>query len=332
MNGMEIGMCDSKISIIVPIYNAARTLQTCVTSLVNQTNPNIQIILVDDGSTDGSSAICDNWKQTDIRIDVIHQDNCGVSAARNNGLDIAQGEYVLFVDSDDELKHDAVETLTRLALQHSADIIFFNYESIGEQNVTTIPASLGEGPLSQEQALCTTLSPNGSKGFVWNKLFRHSLLGKNPQLRFDETIAFCEDLLFSTQAELRATHFLSTDKVLYRYKYNNESAVHAISKKTTTLSKAFERILPAVRGKARLYCEAQYAVMSMELLYWAYESHDIETQTRSMSTINKFWKSYLAVAHGYPNKTRLRMQLAHLYAPVFCRAWNKLKQFSTKNR
>ncbi len=112
-----------KVSIIVPVYNVEDYLCECVDSLTNQTYADIEIILVDDGSTDKSGKICDEYASKDLRVHVLHKKNGGQSSARNCGLETASGEYVLFVDSDDYITHDAIEKLISSAEKYSADIV-----------------------------------------------------------------------------------------------------------------------------------------------------------------------------------------------------------------
>ena len=113
------------ISIIIPVYKVEPYLRNCLDSIVNQTNRNLEIILVDDGSPDKSGDICDAYAAADERIIVIHQNNQGVSAARNAGLDIAKGDYILFVDSDDWIEQETCEAVLDLALKNNADLVCF---------------------------------------------------------------------------------------------------------------------------------------------------------------------------------------------------------------
>ena len=118
------------VSIIVPVYQVVDYVGVCVESLLRQTYKNLEILLVDDGSTDGSGEICDEYANRDNRIRVIHQENQGLSAARNTGLDQALGEYVAFVDSDDAVLPDFIETLYDLADRYQADIVACAYERV----------------------------------------------------------------------------------------------------------------------------------------------------------------------------------------------------------
>ncbi len=110
------------ISIIVPIYNTRRYIDKCVESIVNQTYKNIEIILVDDGSTDGSDKKCDEWKEKDKRIKVIHKENEGASSARNVGIENAKGKYIAFIDSDDYIDLDIIEALYKRLIETNSEI------------------------------------------------------------------------------------------------------------------------------------------------------------------------------------------------------------------
>lgn len=125
-------MMDKLISIIVPVYNVENYLKRCVDSLINQTYKNLQIILVDDGSKDNCPFICDEYAKTDSRITVIHKKNEGVSAARNRGLDIAEGDYIGFVDSDDYIHPKMYEFLMRAIKENDADLSLVWYDPVYE--------------------------------------------------------------------------------------------------------------------------------------------------------------------------------------------------------
>ena len=123
------------VSVIIPVYNVENYLHECIDSVVNQTYKNLEIILVDDSSSDKSSQICDDYSKNDPRIIVIHKNyNSGVSDTRNAGLKIAKGEYIYFLDSDDYIEKGAIESLLFQAQSHSADMVFFDAEIIGKKN------------------------------------------------------------------------------------------------------------------------------------------------------------------------------------------------------
>ena len=121
---------ESLISVIVPVYNVENYLDKCIESIVNQTYKNLEIILVDDGSLDSSSKICDEWAVKDNRIKVIHKTNGGVSSARNEGLKNANGDFIAFVDSDDWLELNMYEKLISKQKETNTDIVFSGYNMI----------------------------------------------------------------------------------------------------------------------------------------------------------------------------------------------------------
>jgi len=183
-----------KVSIIVPIYNTSTLLDRCIESLVNQSYKNIEILLIDDGSTDSSRQVCAYWAEKDNRVKYIHQENGGLSRARNTGIDNAGGQYLCFVDSDDCVSPFYVETLLESCLENDVKISFCGYTLTDE---TTLPENI-ELPDSQY----TTEIISGYGYFeriythqeiayvvVWNKLYHHSVF---ENLRFTEA-HICED-------------------------------------------------------------------------------------------------------------------------------------------
>ncbi len=121
------------ISIIVPVYNVEKYLRKCIDSIIYQTYQNIEIILVDDGSKDASGQICDEYAEKDARITVIHKENGGVSIARNRGLDIAMGQWILFVDADDILPTDALSYYAEIVTYYEVDMVLGSYVECGEE-------------------------------------------------------------------------------------------------------------------------------------------------------------------------------------------------------
>ncbi len=175
------------ISVIVPVYNRKETLVRCVKSLLDQTFSDLEIILVDDGSTDGSGAVCNALSREDIRIRVIHKENGGVSSARNAGIEAAKGEYLMFMDSDDYAELQMAEKLLKSIGDDDIAICGFHHHYQGRDivRIPNVPGQRGD-----ENFL--SLYGQGFMNMPWNKLYRRELAG-----RFDESLSLGEDLLFN---------------------------------------------------------------------------------------------------------------------------------------
>lgn len=173
------------ISVIVPVYNVKPFLREAVDSLLRQTYADLEIILIDDGSADGSGEICDEYQTQDARVRVLHEENRGLSAARNRGLDVCRGEYIAFLDSDDAFCPDMLETLYRAIQETGADVVECNFalyhdvqrldpESIRSRPVGLAPGMERKGLYSGREALRLCLKQIIG-ACVWNKLFRRYL-------------------------------------------------------------------------------------------------------------------------------------------------------------
>ena len=189
------------ISVIVPVYNRKETLERCVQSLRGQTYSDLEIILVDDGSTDGSGALCNALAREDVRIRVIHKENGGVSSARNAGMEAAKGEYLMFTDSDDYAEAQMAEKLLEGIGGDDIAICGFHHHYQG-RDIVRIPRVPGQS--GEENFL--SLYGQGFMNMPWNKLYRRALAG-----RFDESLSLGEDLLFNLDY-LRRTDGISVVK------------------------------------------------------------------------------------------------------------------------
>ncbi|CAM5185029.1 putative glycosyltransferase EpsJ [Ureibacillus acetophenoni] len=183
-----------KVSIIVPIYNTELYLTDCVRSIINQTYQNLEVILVNDGSKDNSGIICDEFSKFDNRIKVIHKENGGVSSARNMGLDISTGDYIMFVDSDDWIENNAVDKLINIQNQGNFDVVMFGaYFEYTKQNkiVNFILRDEKYYELSKIKSILPSLIKEEKINTLWNKLYKSSLI-KNNKIRFNESLSIAE--------------------------------------------------------------------------------------------------------------------------------------------
>lgn len=258
------------ISVIVPVYNSCAYLKNCIDSILRQTYSDLEIICVNDGSTDGSLRILKELEQQDSRIIVLSQDNAGVAAARNAGLEIAQGEYVAFVDSDDELQPDMYEVLINLAQENGSDITHCGYRKMYLDG--TSKDICGTGQLlvqTADEAICCLLAGERFVSGLWNKLYRTNAIA---DIRFDTQLKINEDTLFNVQAFRRAekTVFIDLPKYLYFERENSACARTASIKKKQDSVKAAEQILALLRNSAPETVAAQRLHYCLTDLYRAY--------------------------------------------------------------
>ena len=211
-----------KISVIVPVYNTARYLARCLDSIAAQTFADWECICVDDGSPDESGAMLDAYARRDARFRVIHQENGGVSRARNAGLDAARGEWIAFVDSDDWVEPETYELAWNAAQTHGADLVQWDYvfEDNGKRIVGLF---LAEGPFSVSKN-ATYFCPS-----MCHKLVLRKLIYDN-HLLFPENIRLSEDRLFSFQCSLLARRAFHLNRALYHYTANASSASHNMTR------------------------------------------------------------------------------------------------------
>lgn len=207
------------ISIICPIYNCEEFLPACLDSILQQNYANLELILIDDGSEDKTLAICNQYAQKDSRIKILIQGHKGTSKARNYGLQVAKGEYMLFVDGDDYIDPDHIEILYARAKEYDADISIgsmtvFDIELNRDITKTYLQSPKTDGLLSKEQAFENMIYRRGFGGEIAAKLFKSSLI-KN--LRFDENETIGEDFSFNCQALHIANKIVFTYDLSYHY-------------------------------------------------------------------------------------------------------------------
>lgn len=213
-------MKGSLISIIVPVYNVEQLLERCVESICSQTYENIEIILVDDGSTDKSGELCDEYAKKDSRIKVIHKTNGGLSDARNAGLEIAMGDYVSFIDSDDWIEKEFHEKLYNALMRYNCDIAGCKYRKC--TSVSEISGNAGNGQVEIYNKLngLSALISETIKQVVWNKLYKREII----EGIFFERGKYHEDEFWSYQILARCNKYVEIDYIGYNY-FQRETSI-----------------------------------------------------------------------------------------------------------
>lgn len=217
------------VTVIIPAYNAEKYLPECIKSIQSQKYQNLEILVINDGSSDRTKQICDDFSATDSRIIEISQENAGVSAARNRGIQMASGEYIQFVDADDVLKPNAIRLLIHCMDRTSADAVCFQYWEFSDKDGAEPPERQNpehhEYTVLNRQSTFRWIHQGIINNNVWALFFRRDFLKAN-QLLFDTTIPFGEDILFIYQAASAMSHLVYLPDRLYGYRNNPQSAVH----------------------------------------------------------------------------------------------------------
>lgn len=219
------------VSVIIPVYNTEKYLFACIDSVLQQIHVSLEIILVDDGSSDNSSNICDNYAKKHDNIKAIHIQNSGPATAKNEGLKLAQGNYIAFTDSDDKMELQMLHKMVSAGYEYNADIICCNYKQIDENgNVSHLNSTNKTYVLDHEEGLIHFFSKNKIYSQCWTKLYKRKMLNdhhieNDPGLRTDE------DFIFNIRAFVHAQKTVIVDEPLYEYTHRENSLAHAYFKK-----------------------------------------------------------------------------------------------------
>ena len=329
-------MKNQTISVIIPVYNVKEYLDTCLDSVKAQTYSELEVILVDDGSVDGSAELCDRYAMQDSRFRVIHQENAGASKARNRGIEEATGNYIAFLDSDDWLEPDAYETLQHLLERENADVAFglgermyrreLNEEPDGETVVLTGKEILDTYILDEVR------HPHMQKA-LWDKLYRREIIG---ELRLPEEIVTGEDGVFNTKVFCRAGKVAFVSQIIYHYRDKRPGNISG----TRVTDRIFQDRIPAMLEQIEDLKRAdrpelaRYKILAfyreLQRLYWKTWCSANPRKKHIMKELYGYFRSrkkeirescrYEGATLGY----RLKME-SFLVSPVFYCLYMKLK-------
>ena len=298
---------NSLVSVIIPVYNVERYVRKCVNSVRRQTYRNLEILLIDDGSTDRSGSICDALAETDSRIRVIHKTYGGPSAARNCGLRIASGKYVAFADSDDYIQPNMIEKLLSAFAQSDVDAAACNYEFVFDNGKKKPHRTFFQTDqlLSGREAVRCLLSEQYFRCYVWNKMFRAELFR---DVVFPEGVIY-EDIITCYRLLAKAKRVLYFHDTLYAYRQHSGS----ITQKSNKSPKDLAEIIRAIREIRK--CEHDDPrVCAFSLLYFKYYFHDL---IKAGAWNDEVYREYIAVYSKcrktlHKSKDILRMDKAEL--------------------
>ena len=232
-------MNTGRVTVVIPVYNVEKYLDRCVSSVVNQTYGNLEIILVDDGSPDRCPQMCDEWAKRDSRIKTVHKQNAGLGMARNTGIDNATGEYICFFDSDDYIEPDTIEECVQMARREFADIVSFGNDRITQEGVVLSkripnpPKTVFSDKEINRMLLPKALSYDPKTGENWYlslsgcfALFSMSLIEQHHWRFVSEREIICEDFYSVLKLYAKAKKIAIVSKIFYHYTVNSASLSH----------------------------------------------------------------------------------------------------------
>ncbi|SLL33525.1 glycosyl transferase [Mycobacteroides abscessus subsp. abscessus] len=260
------------ISVIVPIYNVKKYLNRCLESIVKQTYSNLEIILINDGSTDGSDEICDYYSKYDSRIIVIHKSNGGLSDARNAGLEIAKGSYIAFVDSDDYINIEMIDILYNALIESNCDIAESGYKEVYENTSFISENNNNYSKIyTKKSAIASTIMDSHCRTYVWNKLYKKALW---ENIRFPYGKLF-EDAFTTYKVIEKTSKIIKIDKDLYYYFQRENSIVNSkFSIKKLHHCEALEEMLEFIERNYPDLCSLVIIKFYSECLHYLQELID----------------------------------------------------------
>lgn len=268
---------NNKVSIVVPVYNAEKYLAECIDSLLAQTYDNIEIILVDDGTKDSSGKICDEYASDHKNIKVIHKENTGAGLARNTGMEIAEGDYIAFVDSDDYADKTLIESLMNAIIKNDADTAFGGFKKVDDFHNVLFEKSYGNEIFSGEdcykKCFKRMLGSNPGKHdalkiSTWNSLYSMKIIRENNLKFVSERIFLSEDILFCEEYYKYSKKTVIIDNSCYNYRYNPNSLTW--SYKTNQFKKTNDFYTEMENRVKKNFSDSKEAVQRLQCRYFIY--------------------------------------------------------------
>jgi len=308
-----------KISVIVPVYNVEKYLVRCLNSIVNQTYKNLEILVVNDGSTDNSGEIADDYAKKDSRIKVIHKVNEGLSSARNVGLRNFTGKYVGFVDSDDWIESNMYEVLHKQIFEHNTQIsvasFFTATDTISTPRINLV--KIPDGVLTAEKMLEYVFRLDLYNAFhivVWNKLYSADIFNRH-SLMFDESIKFAEDALFTPSVLLTAGCtgvYICTP--LYHYYQRPNSLISSLSVEPKFhVLNAINMLIPMLEGRGNnmlVTCaKKEYCYQASLIVDLCIKVRDFKHLKKAQVEMGRYFHEYYEITIANPERIERIKQL-----------------------
>ena len=305
---------NERISVVLPVYNAEKYIRDALVDLTNQLYRDIEIIVIDDGSTDGSASIIQDFKENDDRIQFIHTKNGGPSKARNLALEIAKGKYIRFIDADDRIPNDSMSNLINAYRENTdIDLVIGNFMTDIKNGYFTGSELQNENVDSKRFAeIFLDYLKSFYFGVPWNKLYKREIIEKY-HIRFNEEIDWCEDFLFNVEyfSKCKRMYILNLPQGVYQYCIRNTGITANVLKRKLT---EIEYIDTLRYKRMQEYCK-ELALLEEFELEWKY--CDLY---KKLSSITKYFRNDFIWIKFKKFKQYLKEEDVYLY---ICRKWNK---------
>ena len=281
-----------RISVIIPVYNQLDFFKNCIKSVCNQTYKELEIICIDDGSTDGVGEYLDIIKKNDNRVVVIHQDNAGESNARNKGLEVAKGDYITFVDCDDWIDEDMYERLITEAEINNLDVVACSWykEHNNKTEMIRNEKDVNKEIINRDDLLRYIYMRDSYRGFayIWNKLYKRDLIYSNKGiLKFDESLKLGGDVLYLAQMAVGSNKSKYVDRSFYHYRIRHNSGSHSMDlERMKDWIRAYELAIDYLKERSVQKETIEYAIRFMA--YHAYEGAGMAIKLNNEEKKNYF--------------------------------------------
>ena len=314
-----------KISVIVPIYKVEDYLHRCVDSIINQTYTNLEIILVDDGSPDNCPMICDEYAKKDSRIRVVHKKNGGLSDARNAGLDIATGEYIMFIDSDDFVDTEMMGSMMRNMIDDNVDMVVCNIKYVYEDR-EVVKYNQSDRILDRYEAMEEYLKDGVVQAVAWNKLYKKSLIN-NMRYKVGKTN---EDEFFTYKIVDKTEKIYYNSRPFYNYIQRDSSIMGKYSiKRLDGVEASYERLNFIKKKYPTLYEKEKKTFVN--LCIYSYQmilrEPNLDKDKKGRKTLNNYRKKIKfnkTELKNYSYKDKLKIYLSKISLDACCKTLNIL--------
>lgn len=314
-----------KISVIVPIYKVEDYLHRCIDSIINQTYTNLEIILVDDGSPDNCPMICDEYAEKDSRIRVVHKKNGGLSDARNAGLDIATGEYIMFIDSDDFVDIEMMESMMRNMIDKNVDMVVCNIKYVYEDR-EVVKYNQSDRILDRYEAMEEYLKDGVVQAVAWNKLYKKSLIN-NMRYKVGKTN---EDEFFTYKVVDKTDKIYYNSRPFYNYIQRDSSIMGKYSlKRLDGVEASYERLNFIKEKYPTLYEKEKKTFLN--LCIYSYQmilkNPNLDKDKQGRKALNNYIKKIKfnkTELKNYSYKDKLKIYLSKISLNACCKTLNIL--------